>query len=453
MDSDRGMVDARMVDVTSYGAVAWHDDAPDPTASALPAGLPLPAHVDWLVIGGGVSGLSAARRAAERGASVLLLEKGSLRDGASSRNGGMVHVGFGASIGTLERRFGHEGARAWLDLSRAAVARVAHLAGTSPDALLATTGIDAGWSGVGHLELARSARGAEALAAEAEQRAALGLPVRLLDRSATRAATNSDAFAGGLAVDEGGGVQPARLQAALAAAAQRAGVEIRERTPAIRLERSGSEWLVHTPRGVVRAAHLIAGVNGYADRLFPALRRRAIPLGSYMIATEPLDASLLAQVAGRGEMRFDTRNFLSYWRPTPDGRIAFGGRTTFRSEPLEKIARTLATRMVEIHPELARTRVTHAWGGSLAFAFDRLPRVARLDGVLHVAGCAGSGVALLTHLAEQAVDWEFGGDAPLPARIGWRPVPIPYEGNPWFLPIAGLGFAIEDRLAERRSTG
>ena len=98
MDSDRGMVDARMVDVTSYGAVAWHDDAPDPTASALPAALPLPAHVDWLVIGGGVSGLSAARRAAERGASVLLLEKGSLRDGASSRNGGMVHVGFGASI-------------------------------------------------------------------------------------------------------------------------------------------------------------------------------------------------------------------------------------------------------------------------------------------------------------------------------------------------------------------
>ena len=62
-------------------------------------------------------------------------------------------------------------------------------------------------------------------------------------------------------------------------------------------------------------------------------------------------------------------------------------------------------------------------------------------------------MALLTHLAEQAVDWEFGGDAPLPARIGWRPVPIPYEGNPWFLPIAGLGFAIEDRLAERRSTG
>ena len=441
--------DPRSTNAPLRYVVAWHDDAPNPNASATSEALPLPAHVDWLVIGGGYSGLSAARRAAERGASVLLLEKGEMRDGASSRNGGMVHVGFGASIGTLEHRFGHDGARAWLDLSRAAVARVAHLSGDAPDALRATTGIDVGWSGVGHVELARSARGADDLAGEAVRRAALGLPVRLLDRAATRAATNSDAFAGGLAVDEGGGVQPARLQAALAVAAQRAGVEIRERTPGTKIERSGDAWLVRTPRGTVRAAHLFAGVNGYADALFPALRRRAIPLGSFMIATEPLDAALLARVAGRGEMRFDTRNFLSYWRPTPDGRIAFGGRTTFRTEPLETIARTLTARMIEIHPELATARVTHAWGGSLAFAFDRLPRVARLNGALHVAGCAGSGVALLTHLAEQAVDWELGGDAPLPALLSWRPLPFPYEGHPWFLPLAGFGFALEDRWAER----
>ena len=202
-------------------------------------------------------------------------------------------------------------------------------------------------------------------------------------------------------------------------------------------------------RGIVRTSHLFAGVNGYADRIFPALRRRAIPLGSYMIATEPLDAALLARVSGRGEMRFDTRNFLSYWRPTPDGRIAFGGRTTFRSEPLEKISRTLAARMAEIHPELAAARITNAWGGSLAFAVDRLPRVARLDGALHVAGCAGSGVALLTYLAEQAVDWELGGDAPLPAQLSWRPFAIPYEGRPWFLPFAGIGFALQDRWDER----
>jgi hypothetical protein len=58
-------------------------------------------------------------------------------------------------------------------------------------------------------------------------------------------------------------------------------------------------------------------------------------------------------------------------------------------------------------------------------------------------------VALLTHLAEQAVDWELGGDAPLPALLGWRPLPLPYEGHPWFLPLAGIGFALEDRWIER----
>lgn len=430
-------------------AVAWHDDAPDPQANATGRDRPLPTHVDWLVIGGGYAGLSAARRAAERGATVLLIERGTLRNGASSRNGGMVHVGFGASFGSLVARFGADGARAWLDLSRAAVRRVAQLAGTGSESLRAAVDIDVGWSPVGHLELARSARGAHSLHGEAELRRHLGLPVRLLDRSAAQRATGSDAFAGAIAVDEGGGVQPARLHAAMAAVAAQRGVDIRTGIAATKISREGGAWRVETRNGAIRARTIFAGVNGYADQALPALRRRAIPVASYMIATEQLPPEILSRVAGRGEMRFDTRNFLSYWRPTPDGRIAFGGRTTFRSQPLKAVARTLAARMCAVHPELTRARITHTWGGSLAFAVDRLPRVARLDGVLHVAGCAGSGIALLTHLAEQAVDWEFGGDAPLPASLAWRPLPIPYEGRPWFLPLAGLGFAIEDRWVER----
>ncbi|MFY8167706.1 MAG: FAD-dependent oxidoreductase, partial [Candidatus Limnocylindrus sp.] len=140
-------------------AVAWHDDAPDPTGFTAAASEPLPTSVEWVVIGGGFSGLSAARRAAERGARVLLLEKGALRDGASSRNGGMAHVGFGASTSSIIKRFGAGGAREWFDLSRAAVRRVEALAGQGDASLMATTGIDAQWSGTGHVELTHSARG------------------------------------------------------------------------------------------------------------------------------------------------------------------------------------------------------------------------------------------------------------------------------------------------------
>ena len=431
-------------------AVAWHEDAPNPSDHFVPLDAPLPASVDWIVIGGGFSGLSAARRAAERGARVLLLEKGALRDGASSRNGGMAHVGFGASTRSIIDRFGTDGAREWFDLSRAAVHRIADLAGRGEASLLTSTGIDAQWNGTGHVELTHAERGVPGLHAEAELRESLGLPVRLLDRGEVQRLTNSESFAGGLAVAEGGGVQPARLQAAMAAATRAAGVEIREQTPATGIIPIAGGYEVRTRRGSIRTQHIFGGVNGYADRLFPALRRRAIPVGSYMIATEPLAPDLLAQVSGNGEMRFDTRNFLSYWRPTPDGRVAFGGRTSFWPDSLPRIARTLAARMRQIHPQLASTKVTHAWGGRLSFAFDRLPRIARLDGVTHLSGCAGSGVALMTLLAEQTIDWELGGDPPLPARIGWPPVPVPYEGIPWFLPIAGIGFALEDWWNERR---
>jgi glycine/D-amino acid oxidase-like deaminating enzyme len=330
------------------------------------------------------------------------------------------------------------------------VRRIADLAGRSEASLLTSTGIDAQWNGTGHVELTHAERGVPGLHAEAELRESLGLPVRLLDRGEVQRLTNSDSFAGGLAVAEGGGVQPARLQAAMAAATRAAGVEIREQTPATGIIPIAGGYEVRTPRGSIRTQHIFGGVNGYADRLFPALRRRAIPVGSYMIATEPLAPELLAQVSGNGEMRFDTRNFLSYWRPTPDGRIAFGGRTSFWPDSLPRIARTLAARMRQIHPQLASTKVTHAWGGRLSFAFDRLPRITRLDGVTHLSGCAGSGVALMTLLAEQTIDWELGGDPPLPTRIGWPPVPVPYEGIPWFLPIAGIGFALEDWWYERR---
>lgn len=433
-----------------HDRVAWHDDAPDPGRSATPSETPLPAHVDWLVVGGGFAGLAAARRAAERGASVLLLERGAMRDGASSRNGGMVHVGFGASLGAIAQRFGEAGAREWLDLSRGAVARIAELARRGPGGLAADTGIDPAWEATGHLELARSPRSARSLEAEATLRRRLGLPVRLLDRADVVGTTGSESFHGGIAVDEGGGVQPARLQAAMATAARRAGTDLREQTAVRRIRRIRGACEVETNRGTVRAARVFAGVNGYADGAFPALRRRAIPVGSFMIATEPLPEALFRSVAGAGEMRFDTRNFLSYWRPTPDGRIAFGGRTSFWPEGLPSIATRLRRRMVEIHPQLRDRAVTHAWGGRLSFAVDRLPRIARLDGVLHVAGCAGSGIALMTHLAEQAVEWELGGPVPLPARLTWPPFPIPYEGRPWFLPLAGVAFAAEDAWQERR---
>jgi glycine/D-amino acid oxidase-like deaminating enzyme len=345
---------------------------------------------------------------------------------------------------------GADGAREWFNLSRAGVRRIQQLATAGPEGLVSSTNIDPNWSATGHLELARSARGAADLHGEAELRASFGLPVRLLDQSAVESLTNSSAFAGGLAVDEGGGVQPARLQAAMALAARAAGVEIREQTPATGIIQIAGGYEVRTPRGSIRTQHIFGGVNGYADHLFPALRRRAIPVGSFMIATEPLAPELLAQVSGNGEMRFDTRNFLSYWRPTPDGRIAFGGRTSFWPDSLDHIARLLTARMRASHPQLAHTNVTHAWGGRLSFAFDRLPRVARLGGVTHLSGCAGSGVALMTLLAEQTIDWELGGDPPLPARIPWHPVPVPYEGFPWFLPFAGIGFALEDWWNERR---
>src|SRR5207249_5399138 len=125
------------------------------------------------------------------------------------------------------------------------------------------------------------------------------------------------------------------------------------------------------------------------------------PIGSYIIVTEPLPELRAEEVSPRGRMIYDSKNYLFYYRLTPDRRMLFGGRAAFFPETASTIRRSaeiLRRGMVQVYPQLRDVEVEYAWGGTLDFAFDIMPHAGRMNGIYYALGYAGHGVAMATYL-------------------------------------------------------
>lgn len=418
----------------------WHSTMP---ALIDRSGRSLPDAVDAVVVGGGYTGVAAARKLALQGARTVLLEANTLGWGASTRNGGIAHPGFKWAPDTMVKRYGPDLARA---LFVETVQATDLLAGIVRD-----QGIDAELRYNGYLELAWARSHAEHFPAEVAARAALGIASRVVPRDELAAEIGTTAYHGGLAIDSGGLVHPGKWFAALVGLAERAGAELHEgvRATAIRRQADG-RFVVETKRGAILARDVLVATNGYTDGVVPALRRRIIPIGSYIIATEPLPEDLARELSPTGRAYFDTRNFLSYWHVSADRRMLFGGRVSFLPTTVDRTAKLLHRRMLEIHPQLAGYRVEFSWGGKVAMTMDRMPHVGRSGGVMYAMGYCGTGLVMSNWLGTRAAEWMGGGEPPALAKLRFPIVPAPYEGRPWFLPFVGEVFRAQDRLAARQ---
>jgi len=417
----------------------WHATMP-----ALPdrRGKPLPDAVDAVVIGGGYTGIAAARKLASTGASVVVLEANTLGWGASTRNGGIAHPGYKWGPGSMVKRYGRELAT---QLYRDSVEATELIGRTIRD-----NGIDADLRLNGYLELAWSRSDAEGFPDEVEPRTAWGTPARVIARDDLAAEVGTTAYHGGLAIDSGGVLHPGKWFAGLVELAEAAGADLHEgvRARSIRRRRDG-RFVVDTTRGTIDARDVLVATNAYTDGAAPSLRRRIIPIGSYIIATEPLPEDVAREISPTGRAYFDTRNFLSYWHVSADRRLIWGGRVSFFPTTVDKTARLLHRRMLQVHPQVADYRVEYSWGGKIGMTFDRMPHIGRSGGVMYAMGCCGSGVVLLHWLGTRAAEWMGGGQPPALAQLRFPLVPAPYEGRPWFLPVVGEYFRARDRLAAR----
>jgi glycine/D-amino acid oxidase-like deaminating enzyme len=416
--------------------------------ATIPAGEigPLPESVDVAIVGSGVTGLSAATALAKRSVSVAVLEAETLGWGASSRNGGMVLTGMKLPVPTLISRYGREKVQRMYAASLASIDCV--------EQIVREEQIDCNFSRCGHLEVACKQAHFDGYAESAALIAKeFNHQLRIVGKSDLRSEIGSDTYYGGLVDETSAGLNPARYLAGLATAAKRAGSALFDHTRVESVERESSNgaqrFRVHTTKGSLLAREVLLASGAYTSNATPALRRKIIPIGSYIIATEVLSDDLARELSPKNRMIYDSKHFLYYYRLTPDRRMLFGGRAAFFPETentVRQSAEILRRGMIGVYPQLRDTKVEFVWGGTLDFAFDVMPHTGCSDGMYYSVGYAGHGVAIGTYLGTK-----------LAGVICGEPNDIPFDGirfpNPplglrsghtWALPLAGAYYKFLD---------
>jgi glycine/D-amino acid oxidase-like deaminating enzyme len=421
------------------------------TTSSMPAGTrgDLPSRTDVAVIGAGFTGLSAARILAKRGAQVAVFEANSIGWGASSRNGGMVLTGMKLGVETLAKRYGMELTRRMYAASLGSIDVV--------EEIVKGENIDCSFSRCGHLEVACKqshfdtyARSVEIIAREFNHQ------LRVVPRNELSDEIGSSLYFGGLVDETSAGLNPAQYVAGLARAALKAGARVYEDARVKDIGRSSRDGVagfeLKTSRGNIFAKNILVATSGYTSKTTPALQKKIIPIGSFIITTERLPETLARELSPRNRMIYDSKHYLHYYRLTPDNRMLFGGRAAFFPETNDTIRRSaeiLRRGMVEVFPQLRDARVEYAWGGTLDFCFDTMPHAGELDGIHYALGYAGHGVAMATYLGAKIAEKICGGNPEIP----YGAIPFPgaplglYNGKPWFLPLAGAYYKVLDWIS------
>lgn len=413
------------------------------SAEALP---PFPAargalSCDVCVVGGGFTGLSAALHLAERGYDVILLEAQRVGFGASGRNGGQVGTGQRLDQGALEGMVGKAAARALWDLSLESVALTRALAEKhAPEAGYAP----------GIIHAAHKPRYVPEFHAYAEKLARDYdyHEIRPLDRAEMHHMVGSPCYHGG-DIDMGGGhLHPLRYALGLARAAQAAGVRIYEQSRVTAITKADPAR-VETEAAQITARYVALGLNGYMGRLEPQVAARVMPINNFIAATRPMSDEERAGIIRGDHAVADSKFVINYFRFSQDNRLLFGGGESYGYQFPHDIAAKVRKPMEEIFPQLKGIEITHAWGGTLGIAFNRMPHFARLAGnVLTASGFSGHGVAMGTlggklmaeAIAGQAERFDVMANVPSPAFPGG----VTFR---WPLMVAAmLWFSLRDKL-------
>jgi glycine/D-amino acid oxidase-like deaminating enzyme len=415
----------------------WWEAAPPPDLP--PVGLP--ARSDVVVVGSGYTGLCAALVMARGGRDVLVVDSEAAGWGCSSRNGGQISTSIKPGFDELVAAYGQDLA---FGIRREGLNALDYIGD-----FVRSESIDCDFERVGRFHAAHNPAQYEKLARLADnQPKGLEVEAHMVPRAEQHREMGSQAYYGGCVYPTHAALDPGRYHAGLLTRVQEAGATLVAHCPVSAIEHDGTGFTLHTAKGKVTASNVVVATNGYTESVTPGLRRRVIPIGSYMIATEPVDPDLMGRLTPNNRVFSDTRKLVFYYRNSPDRRrILFGGRVALKETNPRVSAPRLHAAMTAIWPELKSVRISHSWVGFVAYTFDTLPHLGARDGLHFAMGYCGSGVSLASYfgfrIGQQVLGLAEGKTALDGIAFPTRPL---YSGNPWFLAPSILVYKFLDRL-------
>src|SRR5579859_1184864 len=433
----------------------WHDTVPGSLEPA--ASLDGDAEADVAIVGAGLTGMWTAYylSKADPGLRIVICEREIAGFGASGRNGGWCSALFPASLPKLERIAGRESAIAMYRAMQQTVDEVGKVS--------ADEGIDCHWAKGGTVQFARTPAQLERIKEEVHEARLYGFgetDLRQLSAAEAQEFGGVSVVIGGAFTPHCAAIHPGRLSRGLADLLRARGVRIYEKTEVQRLEPGRPV----TPRGVVRARHVIRATEGYTARL-AGQHRAVVPVYSLVVATEPLSDQVLEKVGLATRPTFtDLRHLIIYGQRTADGRLVFGGRGApyhFGSaikpsfDRVPGVFAALRKTLAELFPALEDVAITHTWGGPIGIARDWIASVG-LDpqtGVGWAGGYVGDGLSTTNLAGRTLADLVTGTDSEL-TRLPWVGHRSPtWEPEPlrWLGVNAGLRLMTWADRAEART--
>jgi glycine/D-amino acid oxidase-like deaminating enzyme len=410
-------------------------------------------NADWIVVGAGFAGLTAARRLIQvrPGDKVVVLDAKEIADGPAGRNSGyMIDVPHNLSAGEYSAA-GAEATAQEIAQNRFAIQYAAEAA--------AEYGMDrATFDPSGKINAAATERGMGFNVRYAASLNSIGEANTLLDAQAMRELTGSSYYLGGLKTPGAVMIQPAEYIRAFAAGV-RPHVSLYENSPVTSLERQGSLWTARTPQGSVSAPKVILAVNGHIQS-FGHFQGRLMHVFTYASMTAGFDTHVAGRPVAGAErwavLPADPMGATVRKITDRQGKGRIVVRTRFTYDPsmevsmarVQGIARDQQASFVARFPELAAVPMEASWAGRLCLSRNNVPAFGEIDEGLFSACCEnGLGTVKSTLAGVLAVDLATGQSSPTLTLFMNQAAPsrIPPE------PLAWLGINSVIRWQELRA--
>ncbi len=362
--------------------------------------------VDVCVVGGGFAGLSSAIELADKGYKVAVLEANHIGFGASGRNGGQLIAGLACEQDVIENAIGFDAAKqVWqmtleaLDLVRERVKRFDIQCDLAD-----------GFLGVSVNE--KKGKSLRKWFDDMQKR--YNYAADWIEPAHIQQWINSPRYFNGYYDKRGGHIHPLNYCLGLAKGAASLGVQIYQHSAVTDMQQ-GETVILNTSQGKVTAKFVVLAGNMYlpeiSPNLAPKIAKRIMPVGTYIIGTEPIDARLAGQLIPKNTAVCDNNFDLDYFRFSGDKRMIYGGRVSYSAMTPPNLTQSMQARMVETFPQLKGTKVEYTWGGFVDISMNRAPDFGRVaNNVYYLQGFSGHGVAL-TGMAGKLVAEAVAGQA------------------------------------------
>lgn len=344
---------------------------------------------DVCVVGGGLAGLNTALGLVERGKKVILVEAKRIGWGASGRNAGFVAKGYAAGEANLTKMVGLEKAQELVTLTKNARKLIKKR--------IEDFNIDCGPVVNGVLTISWRDRAAELKQYIQRANDDFGLGFEFWPRERVHEHCKTDKYFDGVFSPNDFQFNPLRYVRGLGRVITEKGGRIFEDSPALKIEKEGASWVVHTPQGKAKARDVVLSCAIYSDGLDRRLENAAFPVQTYITTTAPIDPAVLKSAIDTPYCIYDTRFCSDYYRVLPGNRLLWGGRVGLWAHPND-IAQTMLHDMYNIYPQLkGHVMPEVAWAGKLCYAPHKMPQIGQIEpGYWYNTGYGGHGLCPTT---------------------------------------------------------